>query len=70
MNSEVVSLLLKRKITQVNLEKSSTMTKQYFFPPRLTGLTGPKRSICNNSKGLVVVIDYFDLNEVLVCFPN
>ena len=32
-------------------------------------LMGPQRSICNNSRGRVVLTHIFDLKEFLTCFP-
>ena len=66
---DIVSFFLNKKITQVNLEKSSTITRVYFLPLKLRGDTGPKRSICNNSKILSEEELCKDLKEALVCFP-
>lgn len=41
------------------------MTNAYDFPPRLEGVTEPKRSRCNNSNSLNVETI---LKDVLTCF--
>ena len=58
-----------RKRVQVIIEKSSTTTRAYKFPPRLIVLEGPKRSMCKSSRGFEVEIQFFKLKEFLVCFP-
>ena len=70
MNDENASSLCVKNKTHVNLEKSSTTTRPYFSPSRLVALVGPKRSRCNNSKGLDVDTTFFDLKVFLVCFPS
>ena len=45
------------------------MTSTYLFPPLLAILIGPHRSMCNNSRGRVVLTHFFDLKEDLTCLP-
>ena len=63
------SFLHERKSTQVNLEKSSTITKPYDFPLRLAVLVGPNRSRKSNSRGQEDETIFFALNDERVCLP-
>ena len=54
LNSEYASFFVCRKSVQVYLEKLSTTTRPYRFPPRLIVLEGPKRSMCKITKGFEV----------------
>jgi hypothetical protein len=47
----LVSDLALRKITHVNLEKSSTRVKNYLWPKIESVAKGPHRSACSNSNG-------------------
>ena len=58
-----------KNITQVNREKSSTIMRLYNFSQRLIILEGPIKSMCRSFSGLEVEIIFFDLKDILVCFP-
>src|ERR1044072_6015359 len=67
LNTSKVSDFSLIKFIHVNLEKSSTHTKAYFFPPRLSTCIGPIRSLCSSSRTFVVVW-YCNLGcDFLVC---
>jgi len=69
LNSGYASFIECRKRVQVNLEKSSTTTKAYKFPPRLIVLEGPNKSMCKSSRGYEVETQFFKLKDFVVCFP-
>lgn len=54
--------------TQVNLEKSSTITRSYFFPLRLVVLKGAKRSMWRSLTGLFVKVVFLEWKFFLTCF--
>ena len=57
-----------RNSTQVYLEKSSTMTIMYLFPPRLSVFVGPIKSTWRNSKQREVAITFILWWFAFVCF--
>ena len=58
-----------RNSTQVYLEKSSTRTIMYLFPPRLSILVDPIRSTWRSSKHREVAITFTLWWLAFVCFP-
>src|SRR5579862_750269 len=69
LNLSKVSDFSLRKYVHVNLEKSSTQTKMYLFPPKLSVCMGPMRSMWRSSRGSLVVRYLPFLCMLLVCFP-
>ena len=61
--------LFLRKSTHVYLEKSSTMTKMYFFPAMLSGVIGPMRSMCTSSSIPLDLISEICLCWTFTCLP-
>ena len=59
-----------RKKVQVNFEKSSTITRQYFFFEMDIMLTGPNKSICKSWRGFTIDEIVLLLKELLFCFPS
>ena len=55
-NASKMSDFSLRKCIHEYLENSSPHTKAYLFPPRLSTYIGPKRSMLNSSRILVVVM--------------
>ena len=66
LKASQASFLWIRNITQVNMEKSSPMTRSYFLPSRLVVLVGPKRSICKSLSDLVVETTFLLWKVLLV----
>lgn len=62
------SCLWARNVAHVNLEQSSTITRQYLLPFRIMVLICPNKLICNSYKYRLVVIIFIDLNELLTFF--
>ena len=54
MNACMASFLCERKTTNVNHEKSSTITYAYYLAYRLMVDVGPNKSICNSLSGLKI----------------
>src|SRR4029077_17422652 len=69
LNLSKVSDFSLRKYVHVNLEKSSTQTKMYLFPPKLSVCMGPMRSMWRSSRGSLVERYFPFLCMLLVCFP-
>ena len=57
-----------RKLTKEYLEKSSTTTRTYLFPPLRSVCIGPFRSMWIRSYDLVILISLTFLCELLACF--
>ena len=58
-----------KKYVHVNLEKSSTQTKMYLVPPKLSVCIGPTRSMWRSFRGSLVERYLPFLCMLLVCFP-
>ena len=70
MSSEAVSDFSLRKKTQVNLVKSSTITRMYFLWWRLSTVDGPQRSMCRSSNGSEIDFSMITGWPFFECFPH
>ena len=64
------SNLDRRRMTQVNLVKSSTITTMYLFPPRDSVLVVPIRSRCSSSNDQDVANVWVPGCLAFFCFPS
>ena len=70
MSVEAVSDFRRKKNTQDNFVKSSTITSIYFFLFRLSTVEGPHKSMCSSCSGSVIAEWTTDRCRFFACFPH